>query len=78
MGVKVSVGVNVSVEVNVSVGVRVSVGVDVNVEVGVSVHESAMAVKASAVAVACDSADGILQEAIIKIIRTRRREFFFI
>ena len=78
MGVKVMVGVNVSVGVKVNVGVSVSVGVKVNVEVGVSVHEEAVAVSESAVAAACDSADGMLQDARNKTSENITRKYFFI
>jgi hypothetical protein len=78
VGVKVMVGVNVSVGVKVNVGVSVSIGVKVKVDVGVSVHEEAVAVRESAVAVACDSADGILQDARNKISENITRKYFFI
>lgn len=76
VGVKVSVGVNVSVGMRVNVGVKVSVGI--NVDVGVSVHAAAMAVSESAVAVARDSADCMLQEARNKIGESNNRKYIFI
>jgi len=77
VGVNVSVGVRVSVGVKVMVGVYVSVGVKVNVGVGVFVHESAVAVKAVAVRVACCSGEAPQAEIIVTT-NNKNPNFFII